>query len=115
MFFAHEDEIEKKEYDGENVKGVVKKSLIGPAQGWDGHVMRVFTVKEDGFTPRHSHPWPHVNYVISGSGTVYLSGREYEVTAGSTAYVPSNTVHQFMANKGSQLKFICIVPEEGDK
>lgn len=115
MFLSHENDIEKKEYSGANLKNVIKQSLVGPKQGWNGHVMRIFTVLKDGFTPKHSHPWPHINYVISGTGTVYLGGKEYNVTPGSTAYVPSNTVHQFMANADSDLKFICIVPEEGDK
>lgn len=115
MFLSHEDNIEKKEYNGENLKNVIKQSLVGPKEGWDGYVMRVFTLLKDGFTPRHSHPWPHINYIVSGEGTVYLSSQEYEVTPGSTVYIPSNTVHQFMANKNSNLKFICIVPEKGDK
>jgi len=115
MFLGHEKDVDKIRYDGDNIKSVIKQSLIGPEQGWNGYVMRLFTVEEGGFTPRHSHPWPHINYIISGKGSVYLSGKEYEIGAGSIAYVPNNTAHQFMANKGETLKFICIVPEEGDK
>lgn len=115
MFVGHEKDVEKIRFDGENIKSVIKQSLIGPKQGWDGYVMRIFEIENGGHTPRHSHPWPHINYVVAGKGTLYLSGKEYDVEAGSIAYIPNNTAHQFMANKKSNLKFICIVPEEGDK
>ncbi len=94
---------------------VTKQSLIGPAQGWEGWVMRLFTIAQDGHTPSHSHPWPHINYIVSGEGTLYLDGREYPVEPGYTAYIPDGSEHQFV-NRGKQdFVFICIVPEEGDK
>ncbi len=92
----------------------VKRSLVGPAQGWDGWVMRLFTLAEGGNTPRHSHPWPHINYVVGGTGTLFLDGKDYEVEAGHVAYIPGGAEHQFK-NRGKQdFVIICIVPEEGD-
>lgn len=94
---------------------VMKQVAVGPEQGWQGWVMRIFTIGPEGFTPRHSHPWPHINYIISGQGTLYLDGINYEVQPGSVAYVPDNLEHQFTNTGSGDFSFICIVPEEGDK
>jgi mannose-6-phosphate isomerase-like protein (cupin superfamily) len=37
----------------------------------------------------------------------------YSITAGSYAYVPQDTIHQFKNIGSIPLKFICIVPEMG--
>jgi quercetin dioxygenase-like cupin family protein len=75
--------------------------------------MRVFELEPGGFTPRHQHPWPHINYVVQGNGTLYLNGQENPIEAGSYAYVPGNELHQFQNTSNEVLKFICIVPSEG--
>lgn len=91
------------------------KVLVGDQEGWDSHVMRVVEVEENGFTPKHSHPWPHINYMLEGSGELMIEGINHPVEAGSYAYVPSDKLHQFR-NKGTGVfKFICIVPKEGHK
>lgn len=97
------------------VLNVMKQVLVGPEQGWKGWVMRLFTISGEGYTPRHTHPWPHINYIVSGKGTLFLNGEEYEVQAGSVAYVPDNLEHQFKNAGSDDFTFICIVPEEGDK
>jgi quercetin dioxygenase-like cupin family protein len=97
------------------LKNVIKKTAISPEQGWDGWVMRIFTLGENGFSPRHTHPWPHINYIIEGTGTLFLDGKENSVSAGDTAYIPPGEDHQFRNSGKSNFSFICIVPEEGDK
>jgi len=115
MFVDHERNIRSTKIQSAEASGVIKQSLVGPEQGWEGWVMRLFTLAKDGFTPRHSHPWPHINYIVNGQGVLFLEGEEYPVEKGSTAYVPGNALHQF-ANRGEEdFVFICIVPEEGDK
>lgn len=97
------------------VANVLKQTLVGPGQGWQGWVMRVFTVGAEGHTPRHSHAWPHIVYVLEGTGTLFLGGREHEVGAGHVAFIPPEAEHQFENRSGENFRFICIVPEEGDK
>jgi quercetin dioxygenase-like cupin family protein len=99
---------------GDGVEGVVKRVLVSPEQGWDGWVMRLFDVEPGGHTPRHSHDWPHINFVASGSGVLFLDGVEHPLGPGSYAYVPSNHEHQFRAAADATLSFVCIVPESGD-
>jgi quercetin dioxygenase-like cupin family protein len=95
------------------VKNAVMRVLISPAEGWDDHVMRVIELDEDGYTPRHSHPWPHINYIIEGKGILHVEGEDTTVEAGSYAIVPPNNLHQFKNDGKGKFRFICIVPEKG--
>jgi quercetin dioxygenase-like cupin family protein len=89
------------------------KVLVSPLEGWEGYVMRVVEVEKDGYTPKHSHPWPHINYFIEGTGELMIDGKINPVEAGSFAFVPKGSLHQFRNNGSNTFKFICIVPEEG--
>lgn len=115
MIVAHERDVQRLKLEGDSLKNVHKKVLISPQEGWEGYVMRVFDLDVDGYTPKHSHPWPHINYILKGKGTLHLDGVDHEVEAGSYAYVPENKMHQF-SNQGNELfSMICIVPQEGDQ
>jgi quercetin dioxygenase-like cupin family protein len=115
MIVGNTRELQAKVIESDLVKDVSMKVLVSPKEGWEGHVMRVFDVEAGGHTPKHSHPWPHINYVISGTGQVMIDGNIHELSAGSYAYVPSDTIHQFQNTSDDTLSFICIVPEEGHK
>ena len=100
--------------NGEGVQDVVKRVLVSPGEGWDGWVMRLFEIAPGGHTPRHAHPWPHINFVASGRGTLYVDGVDHPLEAGSYAYVPAGHEHQFRAAADEPLSFVCIVPEAGE-
>ncbi|MBS4537634.1 cupin domain-containing protein [Clostridium sp. D2Q-11] len=115
MIVSNEKDIKGVEVKNPEVKNAVMKALISPKEGWDGHVMRVMEVGEEGYTPRHSHPWPHINYMLEGKGVLHIDGEDHEVEAGSFAYVPADKLHQFKNVGEGKFRFICIVPEEGHK
>jgi quercetin dioxygenase-like cupin family protein len=115
MFVDHIDNIAGVKIESAEAKGITKQVPIGPEQGWEDHVMRVFTVEPGGHTPHHSHAWPHINYVLAGAGELSHSGSSSTVQAGSVAYIPGGTEHQFRNTGSEPLKFICIVPREGEK
>jgi len=109
------NDLKGKKLDNPALKNAAMKVLVSPQEGWDGYVMRVVELEEEGYTPKHSHPWPHINYMIEGEGELYLNGKYNKVSAGSYAFVPNDELHQFRnAGKGT-FKFICIVPEIGHK
>ena len=108
-------ELEKHIVNHPSAFNAAMKVLVSPSDGWEGYVMRVVEVEVDGFTPKHNHPWPHINYFIEGNGELMIDGEVNKVEAGSFAFVPGDALHQFR-NKGKNVfKFICIVPEEGHK
>lgn len=110
---GHMNDITVKQIESNQVKGTSIRVLVSPKEGWDGYVMRVLDVEKDGFTLKHSHAWPHINYVIEGQGELMIDGVLHPLKPGSYAYVPGNTLHQFRNVGEKTLKFICIVPEEG--
>ncbi len=87
--------------------------LLGPDTGWEGHVMRVFELEPNGHTPRHQHAWPHINFIVSGRGSLYLNGQENEVTAGSYVFAPPGEERQFSNLSDEPFVLICIVPVKG--
>lgn len=91
------------------------KVLVSKEEGWDDYVMRELVVEVNGYTPKHSHPWPHINYMISGKGELLLGDETHKVEAGGFAFVPSNILHQFRNIGDEPFEFICIVPKEGHK
>ena len=102
-------------FSGNVVKNASMKVLVGQEEGWPNHVMRIIEVGEDGHTPKHEHPWPHINYFIEGQGVLEIGGVMHPVEEGSYAYVPGHTLHQFRNTSTQTLRFICIVPSEGHK
>lgn len=115
MIVAHKNDVKAVKIENLQAKEAAIKVLVSPTEGWEGYVMRILEVKAGGHTPKHSHPWPHINYIISGKGILHLDGKDIDVEAGSFAYIPSDKEHQFL-NVGKELfEFICIVPEEGHK
>jgi quercetin dioxygenase-like cupin family protein len=44
-----------------------------------------------------------------------MDGKNYPLKAGSTAYIPSDILHQVSQSGEEPFVFICIVPEVGDK
>ncbi len=114
MAVFHLDSTESKHFDNDTMKKVTKQVLIDAEKGWDSHVMRLFTLGEGGYSPKHEHPWPHINFVVSGRGTLMINGKETEIRRGSYAFVPPGSNHQFVNTGAEDLQFICIVPKEGE-
>jgi quercetin dioxygenase-like cupin family protein len=111
----HIDEIAGQPLSGEGIDKVVKRLLVGPQDGWQGWAMRLFELAPGGHTPRHRHPWPHINFVTLGQGTLHVDGVDHAVATGSCAYVPAGAEHQFSNSGAETFAFLCIVPEEGER
>lgn len=114
MFVSHIDDIPGKAIEAEGVRNVTKQILIGAHEGWSDHVMRRFSLEEGGHTPRHTHGWPHIIYVLQGTGTLFLDGKDHPIRAGSTAFVPGGREHQLSQSGEGPMAFLCIVPKEGE-
>ncbi|OPL09498.1 MAG: cupin [delta proteobacterium ML8_F1] len=113
MIVGHEKDLEYKIMVAEDVKGAGMKKLVGPEEGWESHVMRQVNLEARGYSPKHQHDWPHINYVLKGEGVIFIEGEEYPVKPGSYAYIPAGRLHQFINRTDEELSFICIVPKEG--
>lgn len=107
-------EIEKTKMTMEGASNVWKQVPISKSHGSPTFSFRVFTVEQQGHTPYHTHPFEHLNYIISGSGVlVNKDGQEYQIKGGDFALVLPNEMHQYR-NKSSDepLVMICAVPSD---
>jgi quercetin dioxygenase-like cupin family protein len=107
------EDVPKGTMDFPDVRGVTKQVPIGVADGSPTMSLRVFTLEPGGYTPYHSHPWEHINYILAGSGVlVDEAGEEHPVTAGNYTLVKPDEKHQFRNNSSGELQFICLVTTE---
>jgi quercetin dioxygenase-like cupin family protein len=111
----HLNQTEKKYISNPEANNAFMKVLVSEKEGWEDYVMRVVEVEKEGYTPKHQHPWPHINYVIEGQGEIMIDGVLNPVEAGSYAFVPADTLHQYKNTGDDVFKFICIVPKHGHK
>ncbi|MBT8340989.1 MAG: cupin domain-containing protein [Desulfatitalea sp.] len=115
MIVADEHALTAKIIDHPEAKDAAMKVLVGAEQGWQDYVMRVIELDPGGHSPAHVHPWPHINYMLEGQGTLLLGEASHAVQAGAYAFVPSGTFHQFKNTGEGKFRFICIVPKAGHK
>ena len=101
-----------------NLKGydkVKKQIVLGPDDGSDEIILRYFTLDQDGSSPYHSHDWPHLVRIETGSGVMLdAEKKQFQVMAGDYIFVESNTLHCFKNTGQEPLSFICIVPARGE-
>ena len=104
-------EVEEVEVGMEGAKDVTKKVLIGMEEGSSNIIMRRFTVRPGGHTPRHQHNYEHLVRVEKGKGVVIdENGKEHEVTVGQNVFVEANKDHQFKNPYEEPFEFICVIP-----
>ncbi|MDD5448560.1 MAG: cupin domain-containing protein, partial [Actinomycetota bacterium] len=64
------------------------------------------------YTPRHSHPFEHENFVVSGSGEVLIEGKKEQVIRGDVVFIPPVLEHQYRNTGKEMLEFLCGIPVE---
>ena len=94
----------------EGATGCSVRWLINDTDGAPNFAMRQFSVAPDGHTPKHSHPYEHEVYVLSGHGIVLEADQEHPITAGDFIYVRPDEIHQFRNTGSTPLTFLCMVP-----
>lgn len=112
MIVRHSDDVEARPVDAAGARGVSIRWLIAAHdEGAETFVMRQFEIGPGGWTPRHSHPWEHEVYVLAGGGAVVTpAGEEQALRPGDVVLVPPAEVHQFRADPGQALRFLCLIP-----
>ena len=77
--------------------------------------LRYFEVAPGGYSTLERHQHPHAVVILRGRGTVILGDRVHAVEAGDCVYVAPQCFHQFHANAGEALGFLCVVSRERDR
>lgn len=110
MKITHFSDIPVKQFEGETVRGIRGRLLIGKEDGAPNFAMRMFEVEPGGYSPRHSHDWEHEIFFHQGEGTVFFEGETHPVRAGCAVFVPPNREHQIRNTGEETLRFLCLIP-----
>lgn len=108
------DQVEMKEVTMEGASGAWKQLPLGSRDGVPVYSYRVFTLEPGGYTPYHSHPYEHMNFIIEGEGFIINeAGEKQSVKAGDFALVLPGEKHQYRnGSPDRKFKMICGVPKE---
>lgn len=110
MLIRNINDAEMNPVDMEGVKDTSMAVMVGRDDTAPNFAIRQFRVEPGGHTPRHAHDFEHEVYVLDGAGEVLLDGEYRPITRGDVLYVPAEEEHQFRANAGEALRFLCMVP-----
>lgn len=113
------ESVSRKKYKEENgaFKGVHRYSLLGERDDEQAlnFQTRYFEIEPDGYTSFEYHRHPHSVVVIRGSGTVIMGNSLHEIDLHDVVYIAPETLHQFHADRGEPLGFLCIVDRYRDR
>lgn len=115
----HWDTVPRKVYkpDTNNFKDISRYSLLGEREDEQAlnFQMRYFEIDPGGYSSLEYHRHPHSVIIIRGSGSVVLGDEVHPLHLHDVVFVSPETLHQFHADKGEKLGFICIVDRYRDR
>lgn len=76
---------------------------------------RYFEVAEGGYSTLERHEHVHAVMVQQGRGQCLVDRTISDVAVGDLVFIPPMTWHQFRANAGDLLGFLCLVNAERDR
>ncbi len=98
-------------------RDVTRQTLLGEGDGEEAlaFLTRYFEVGPGGFSSLEQHQHPHAVVVLRGCGTVQLGEERIAIGPADCIYVAPGEAHQFRADRGEPLGFLCIVDRERDR
>ncbi|KJC61239.1 signal peptide protein [Bradyrhizobium sp. LTSPM299] len=97
----HTGEIEGDKLGAANAGGLRSKTFVSA----DGATVSI----QDGNVPKHMHPNTNeMQYILEGTGTVWLGDKEITVKPGDLIVIPKGTPHGGTKPNGRPLKAIAI-------
>jgi quercetin dioxygenase-like cupin family protein len=116
MKILQESDLSNDRVEAEGARDVFMRILVGPRDGSDEIIMRLFTVLPGGHTPLHQHDWEHLVRVENGRGVaVDGDGTQHELQPGRCVFIPANEEHQFRNPSSQGFQFICVIPNANAK
>lgn len=115
-------DVPRKSYkeDGTHFKLITRQTLFSGDSGGDGDAeqpceLRYFEIGEGGHSTLERHVHTHAVLILRGRGRVLVGDEISDVEAFDLVHVPSRTWHQFRADQGEALGFLCQVPCDRDR
>lgn len=100
--------------DGTIFKSVTRQTLFHGGDDLPVE-LRYFEVGEGGHSTLERHEHAHVVVVVRGLGQVLVGDQVSDIGLNDLVQVPPMTWHQFRANRGRELGFLCLVSSDRDR
>lgn len=96
---------------GEGAQGASIRWLIDESHDGAGiFVTRMIEIEPGGYSPQHTHPYEHQNFVVDGHGELLLGNDIRALGPGDVAHVPAGLRHQYRNTGSITLRFLCSIP-----
>ena len=111
--------LDRKDYKtaGTGFLDVSRFVLFGEREDESGLNMqtRYFEIGEGGYSSLERHRHPHTVVIVKGRGSMILGDRVAGLEPMDAVYIAPETVHQFHADRGEPMGFLCIVDRYRDR
>lgn len=77
--------------------------------------LRYFEMAPDGYSTLERHQHVHAVLILRGKGQVMLGSQIFDIAQNDLVTIEPMTWHQFRANAGEAMGFLCMVNVERDK
>jgi len=77
--------------------------------------LRYFEMAPGGYSTLERHRHMHAVLILRGAGECLVGGKVYKIATNDLVTIDPMTWHQFRANAGEALGFLCMVNAERDK
>ena len=106
-----------KEPEGDAFHGVTRQPILGRRddEAALSFEARYFEIEPGGWSSLERHGHPHAVVVLRGRGSVVLGHVEHDLAPLDCVYVAPWEDHQFRADRGEALGFLCMVDRERDR
>jgi mannose-6-phosphate isomerase-like protein (cupin superfamily) len=112
-FVVHESECEVEGADEGPFGSLRWRTLVSgdrtPSDSLTVGVAELEPEESERFTP-HCHAQAEVYYILSGTGTVTISGVEYPIGPGSTVFIPGGAEHGSRNTGDELLRLLYVFP-----
>jgi quercetin dioxygenase-like cupin family protein len=100
--------------DDSPFKGILRRTLFEGDDKLPCQV-RYFEVEADGYSTLERHEHAHLVLILNGKGSALVGSEVLSLAEKDMLLIPGGAWHQFRADKGITLGFICIVNIERDR
>lgn len=101
--------------EGGGFRDIHRISLLGEELTDLNFHTRYFEIAPGGYSSLEQHRHPHSVVVIRGSGSVVLDDELLDIGLHDVVCIAPDTLHQFHADRGEKLGFLCMVDRYRDK
>ena len=86
------------------------RRILGAEDGAPNYVMAFRSLDPGSVAPNHAHPGEHQAYILEGSCTLVVNGKDYTVTEGDAVLVPPNAEHEWRSNSQRPAQWLVFNP-----